>query len=157
MARAKATALGNIRIAEVRAFYVTPPQPGTAIFRDPAQIVGILHDELQPEREIQENLWALFLDARNKILAISHVYRGTVNEATVSTRDIIITGLGLNATAVIVAHNHPSGDPKPSENDHHYTIRLASALALVNLELLDHIILGPDRNHFYSMRSRGDI
>jgi DNA repair protein RadC len=73
----------------------------------------------------------------------------------VSTRDVLQLALGLHAKAVVVFHNHPSGDPQPSDEDVAYTRRLASAAKLLDIDLVDHLVLG--RRRYLSMKARGDF
>lgn len=103
----------------------------------------------------QERLGAAFLDSRHRILKQREIYVGTINTALVSTRDIISFSLLHNATAVVVYHNHPSGNPSPSAEDLAFTHKLSQSLALVDIELADHIIVGA--NGHYSMRDRGQL
>jgi DNA repair protein RadC len=101
----------------------------------------------------QERLGAVFLDSRNRILQQREIYVGTLNKAFVSTRDIITGALTHNATGIVAYHNHPSGNPTPSEDDFAFTKKLGQSLALVDIELVDHLIIGAHR--FYSMQEKG--
>lgn len=98
----------------------------------------------------QERLGAVFLDARHRIRKQSEIYVGTINNALVSTRDIIRITLNEVATAVVVYHNHPSGDPTPSKDDVAFTKKLQESLATCDIELLDHLVIGAHR--FQSMK-----
>ena len=104
---------------------------------------------------VQERLGAAFLDSRNRILRQREIYVGTINHATVSTRDVIRYALDENATAVVLYHNHPSGDPSPSAEDLMFTRKMAESLRLCDIDLADHIVIGANR--YYSMRQRGQI
>ena len=103
-------------------------------------------------RQRQERLGAYFLDSRGKILRQREIFVGTVNHALVSTRDILRAAVEENAVAIALYHNHPSGDPTPSQDDIHFTARLHGALALAEIELVDHLIVGAHR--FYSMKRK---
>ncbi|MDP9190454.1 MAG: hypothetical protein M3P06_01970 [Acidobacteriota bacterium] len=103
----------------------------------------------------QERLGALFLDTRGRIITERGVFVGTLHSAIVSTRDVLQLALGLHAKAVVVFHNHPSGDPQPSDEDVAYTRRLASAAKLLDIDLVDHLVLG--RRRYLSMKARGDF
>jgi len=84
----------------------------------------------------------LFLDARHHVIACEELFRGTVDGASVYAREVVKRTLAHNAAAVILAHNHPSGIPEPSEADRSITLKLAKALAVVEVRLLDHLIVG---------------
>jgi DNA repair protein RadC len=96
----------------------------------------------------REHMQALYLDSKNKLLGIETISIGTVNAAAVFPRDIIRGALLMNATAIIVTHNHPSGDPMPSSEDRTITNDISKAAELLNLKLLDHVIFGD--NAYYS-------
>ena len=85
---------------------------------------------------------ALFLDNRNRVLAFEELFRGTVDGAQVHPREVVRRALAHNAAAVIFAHNHPSGDADPSAADIAVTRRLADALALIDVRVLDHFVVG---------------
>jgi len=102
----------------------------------------------------QERTGALFLNARNRLLRDDpEIYRGTLDRAVVEPREILKRALLANAAALIVYHNHPSGDPSPSREDREFTRRLASAADLVGLRLLDHVVVG--REGCVSFREAG--
>lgn len=94
--------------------------------------------------ESREVFGALFLDTRHRVLAAEVLFHGTIDQATIHPREIVRRALALNAGALIVAHNHPSGHTEPSAADWALTDRLSQALALVDLRLLDHFVVGPD-------------
>ena len=84
----------------------------------------------------------LFLDTRHHVIACEELFRGTVDGASVHAREVVKRTLAHNAAAVILAHNHPSGIAEPSEADRSITLKLAKALALVEVRVLDHLIVG---------------
>ena len=84
----------------------------------------------------------LFLDSRHRLISCEELFRGTVDGASVHPREVVKQALARNATAVILAHNHPSGVAEPSQADEVITTRLRDALALVEIRLLDHLIVG---------------
>ncbi len=90
---------------------------------------------------------ALFLDNRHRIITFEELFRGTINGATVHPREVVKRALTHNAAALIFAHNHPSGVTEPSEADRTITRRLKEALALIDVRVLDHFIIG-DREAF---------
>ncbi len=85
---------------------------------------------------------ALFLDNRHRALAFEELFRGSIDGAEVHPRELVRRALAHNAAAVIVGHNHPSGNAEPSTADRAVTLRLRDALALVQIRLLDHFVIG---------------
>lgn len=85
---------------------------------------------------------ALFLDTRHRAIAFEELFRGTVDGAEVHPREVVRRALAHNAAALIVGHNHPSGNGEPSAADRAITLRLKQALALVEIRLLDHFVVG---------------
>ena len=90
----------------------------------------------------QEVFCCLYLDSRHRVLDAEELFHGTIDGATVHPREVVKAALARNAAALIVAHNHPSGVAEPSRADEHLTRRLKEALALVEVRLLDHLIVG---------------
>ena len=101
----------------------------------------------------QEHLRVLLMDTRNHVLDISEIYRGSVNMSQVRVGEVFKAAIRRNATAVIVVHNHPSGDPTPSPDDVAVTRAFVQAGKLVDVDVLDHLIIG--RGRFTSMKERG--
>lgn len=93
----------------------------------------------QQEREV---FACLFLDNRHRLISVEEMFLGTVDGATVHPREVVKRALKLNAAAVILAHNHPSGVAEPSQADELITARIRDALALVDIRTLDHLIVG---------------
>lgn len=85
----------------------------------------------------------VFLDARNRVIEIAELFRGTLTQTSVYPREVVIESLKRNAAAVILAHNHPSGAIEPSGADEMLTRTLQQALALVDVRVLDHFIVTP--------------
>lgn len=85
---------------------------------------------------------ALFLDSQHRVICFEELFRGTIDSASVYPREVVKRALACNAAAVILAHNHPSGDPEPSEGDRLITQRLKEALDLVEVRIIDHIVVG---------------
>lgn len=92
----------------------------------------------------QEHVVALFLNSRFEVISKKVICIGTLDGVSVLPRDIIIPALELNASSVVIAHNHPSGDSTPSNEDIELTRRMNTALELVGLTLLDHIVVAKD-------------
>jgi DNA repair protein RadC len=95
----------------------------------------------------------LYLDNRHRVLRFDEMFRGTIDGTSVYPREVVKEALVVNAAAVILAHNHPSGVAEPSQADERITQRLKSALELVDIRLLDHLIVGDGQTT--SMASRG--
>lgn len=92
--------------------------------------------------EPREVFAALFLDSQHRVLAFEILFQGTIDSAAVYPREVVRQAIGHRAAAVIVAHNHPSGVAEPSRADRQITERLRAALALVDIRLLDHLVIG---------------
>ncbi|MFP5472520.1 MAG: RadC family protein [Gammaproteobacteria bacterium] len=95
----------------------------------------------------------LFLDTRHHLLAMEELFRGTLAQTSVYPREVVQRALHHGAAAVVLAHNHPSGDVQPSRADQQLTDALKAALALLDIRVLDHVIVGPGR--FLSMAQQG--
>ncbi len=98
---------------------------------------------------------ALFLDNRHRVIAYKELFRGTIDGASVYTREVVKEALAYNAAAMIVAHNHPSGVAEPSHADERITSRLKEALGFMDIRLLDHLIIGCDE--IVSLAERGVV
>lgn len=101
----------------------------------------------------QEHLRTVLLDTKNRVQAVSTVYVGSLNASMVRVGEVFKAALKHNSAALIVAHNHPSGDPTPSPEDVLVTREIVSAGKLLDVEVLDHLVIGHGR--FVSMRERG--
>jgi DNA repair protein RadC len=86
----------------------------------------------------------IFVDTRNRVIAVEEMFRGTIDGASVHPREVAKAALKHNAAAVILCHNHPSGVPEPSQADELITRRLKEALALLEVRVLDHLVIGID-------------
>jgi len=106
----------------------------------PELIYKLLGDEMRMLRT--ESLRVVLLDTRYRLMRIESVSVGSMNESIAHPREIFRPAITYSAYAVIVVHNHPSGDPSPSQTDHSLTRRLAEAAELLQIKLLDHIIIG---------------
>jgi DNA repair protein RadC len=95
----------------------------------------------------------VFLNAQHRVIAVEEIFRGTLTQTSVYPREVVKRSLAQNAGAVVLAHNHPSGEPEPSRADEHLTQTLKSALALVDVRVIDHAIVAGDRS--VSMAERG--
>ena len=102
-----------------------------------------LKDHLRLELGVLEHevFCVLFLDAQHRIIALKQLFRGTVSQTSVYPREVVKEALSVNAAAVILAHNHPSGSVDPSRADEFLTQTLKTALELVDVRVLDHLVV----------------
>jgi DNA repair protein RadC len=103
----------------------------------------------------KEHLRGLYLDTRNKLLRDEIISIGTLNASLAYPRDVFSPALESHAAAVIIIHNHPSGDPSPSKDDVELTKRLYQASKILAVDFLDHVIIGDER--YVSLREKTDI
>jgi DNA repair protein RadC len=108
---------------------------------------------LQMGRLEREELRVVLLNTKNAVLRVATVYQGNVSSSLVRVGELFRDAVRLNATGVILVHNHPSGDPTPSPDDLHLTAEALAAGRLLDIELLDHLIVGHDA--WVSLRDRG--
>jgi DNA repair protein RadC len=133
-----------------------------SLARTPLDNPQLIYDLLGPElRQLgKESLRIVLLDTKLRLIRVEEIALGTLNECIAHPRDIFRPALLHNAYAVVLAHNHPSGDPTPSDADRRLTIRLAEAARLLQVIFFDHVIVGsPDAGHapFFSFRGAGVI
>jgi len=103
----------------------------------------------------KEKFKALLLDAKNRVIEEKTLFEGTVDTSAVYPREIMKEALRYNASALIFVHNHPSGDPQPSESDREITRELVFASSTMQLKVLDHIVIG--NNRYFSFADQGLI
>jgi DNA repair protein RadC len=106
----------------------------------------------------KEVMRVILLDTRYHLLRIDEVSTGSINESIAHPREIFRPAVIASAHAVVLVHNHPSGDPSPSQADHRLTRRLAEAAELMQIKLLDHIIIGAQSNErpgYFSFKEAG--
>jgi DNA repair protein RadC len=94
----------------------------------------------------------LFLDTRHRLISYQEMFRGTIDNASVHPREVVKEALRVNAVAVILAHNHPSGNPEPSSADRTLTVQLKAALELMDVRTLDHIVVAGQRTTSFAER-----
>ena len=121
------------------------------VFDAPVKVKDYLR--LQIGTRPHEVFAVVFLDAQNRLLTLEELFRGSLTQTSVYPRDVVKRALDLHAAAVILAHNHPSGVCEPSRADEHLTTTLKNALALVDIRVLDHLIVG--RTEVVSFAERG--
>lgn len=106
------------------------------------------------DRQEREHFALMLLDSQHKVLDCRVIFSGTIDGASIYPREIVKAALYVNAAAVILAHNHPSGQPEPSTADKRITERIKNALALVDIRVLGHIIVG---DSCYSFAESGEL
>jgi DNA repair protein RadC len=138
--------IGPVRWAQLlaaaelgRRLHSTPLRRGAAITA-PGDVREALRAHLRDR--MREVFAVIFLDARHQLIRLEDLFQGGLTGATVHVGEVVRRALALGAAAVIVAHNHPSGIAEPSQMDRELTERLRQALALVEVRLLDHVIVG---------------
>ena len=138
--------IGHARLGVLRALpelarrYFAQSLPIGETIRSPADTEAFLQARL---RHLGHELFCcLYLDNRHRVLGFDELFRGTIDGTSVYPREVVKEALAVNAAAVILAHNHPSGVAEPSQADERITKRLKSALDLVDIRLLDHLIIG---------------
>jgi DNA repair protein RadC len=151
--------LGPARLAAVKAAlelgrrYVEAPGEARSSLKAPGDAARFFRARLADLPH--EVFGGLFLDTRHRLIRYEELFRGTIDGAAVYPREVLKRALDLNASALIIGHNHPSGVAEPSEADRSITSRLARALALVDIRLLDHVVVSRDGH--VSLAERGWI
>jgi DNA repair protein RadC len=147
--------IGIAKIAQIRAtleltkrYLETNPKALGEKVISPQVILQKL--KLQLKHLKKEVFLIVFMNNQNQIISIEQMFQGTINQTAVYTREIIKKCLELDATAIIASHNHPSGDITPSKQDIHLTKKLKSALELIEVRLLDHIIIGGNSHYSFA-------
>ncbi len=149
--------MGNAKAAQVKAaielgnrLRLETPDEKPAI-HSPADAAVLVQYEMAGLT--QEHLWVINLDTRNRMLNIEKVYIGSLNSSMVRVGELFRAAIQRNAASIIVVHNHPSGDPTPSPEDIALTKSIVQAGKLLDIDLLDHLVIG--QNKFVSMKERG--
>lgn len=126
---------------------------GEYAITDPESLVKALRGTIRDKAK--EHFKLILLNTRNKVIRISTISVGTLNASLVHPREVFKEALTHNASSLILAHNHPSGDTEPSEEDIRITRRLRDAGRIMGVEVLDHIII--TRNSYFSFKGKGMI
>jgi DNA repair protein RadC len=149
--------LGQAKAAEIRAVFqlaarIQALEVGEkAVIRSPQDVYALLGVEMAAFE--QEHMRVLLINTRNQVLGVHEVYVGNVSSALVRTAEVFRDGVRQNAPSLIVVHNHPSGDPAPSPDDVSLTKQLIAAGQVLDIELLDHVVIGQGR--YASLKSLG--
>jgi DNA repair protein RadC len=149
MGEAKATQI-KAALELGRRLLVAAPQDRPQV-RSPGDVANLLMLEMGLLE--QEHLRTVLLDTKNYVQRVTNVYAGSLNAAVVRVGEVFREAIRANSAAIIVVHNHPSGDPTPSPEDVRVTEMIVEAGRLLDIEVLDHLIIG--RNRYVSMKERG--
>ena len=140
-----------LAVMEMARRALAQPMATAPVFDSPGRVKDYLG--LQLGNRPQEVFAVLFLDGQHRLLLLEEMFHGTLTQTSVYPREVVRRSLALNAGAVVLAHNHPSGLAEPSRADEYLTQTLKSALQLVDVRVLDHIIVG--QGQVVSMAERG--
>jgi DNA repair protein RadC len=121
--------------------------------KDPEAVIKAIRASIKDKAK--EHFKLILLNPRNKIIGISTISVGTLNASLVHPREVFKDAIMHSAASVVLAHNHPSGDPEPSEDDLKITKKLVDSGKILGIEVLDHIVIG--KNIFCSFKERGLI
>ena len=159
LAFCRAKGLGPAKYAQVQATlelttrYLQEQLHGNPVFTSPSQVKDYLAVQM---RDYQREVFVvLLLDTCHQLLEYRELFQGTLSGASVHPREVVKLALSKNAAAVIVAHNHPSGNAEPSKADIAITRQLKQALSLMEIRLLDHFVVG--RGEVASLADRGQL
>ncbi|NPV73841.1 MAG: DNA repair protein RadC [Pelotomaculum sp.] len=125
--------------------------PRRPAIRSPDDAAGLVMEEMR--HLDREHFRALLLNTKNQVIGVDKVSVGTLNSSTVHPRELFRNAIKRSAAAIILVHNHPSGDPTPSREDLDVTGRLKEAGRIIGIEVLDHIVIGD--NNFISLKAKG--
>lgn len=154
---AAASGIDDVRLAKIQALrelarrYFEETLPIGAAIKSPADTETFLLARLRDRP--YEVFCCLYLDNRHRVILFEEMFRGTIDGANVYPREVVKMALEVNAAAVILAHNHPSGVADPSQADERITKRVKAALQLMDIRLLDHLVIGDGIST--SLASRG--
>lgn len=121
--------------------------------KTPADASELFNEVFEVENECEEVLLIATLDIKNKVTGVFEVSRGSLNSSIVHPREIFKRAIVNNAASIIVCHNHPSGDPTPSQEDINVTRRLAEAGKIIGIDIIDHVIIG-ENSRYISLKEK---
>jgi len=155
---AQVRGIGLAKAAQIKAAFELAnrlegyPEPGKKLaVKTPDEVVSLVRGRLRGKKK--EHFLVLLLDTRGQLIKFSEVSVGSLDSSIVHPREVFKEAISASAASVIFVHNHPSGDPEPSEDDINLTKRLAEAGEIMGIDVLDHIIIC-DRNYL-SLKSKG--
>jgi len=129
------------------------PEPKDFNIKNPESVVKAIRATIKDKAK--EHFKLLLLNSRNKIIRICNISMGTLNASLVHPREVFKDAIRHSAASVVLAHNHPSDDPEPSEDDIKITRRMVDSGKILGIEVLDHIIIA--KNNFFSFKEKGLI
>jgi len=145
--------LGIKLVQEVAREFLKQKIMDKPIYKSSQEIFDYLYHSM---RDLKKEVFkVIYLNSQNQIIEIVDLFEGTVNSSVISPREVVEGAIKYNATSLIFVHNHPSGDPEPSQNDKEVTRDLVYAGAIMRIRVLDHIIVG--NNRYFSFAGEGLI
>jgi len=146
-------AIGIRLVQEVARKYLKDRIIDRPVYRSPEAVFDYLYHSM---RDLKKEVFkVIYLNSRNQIIETDDLFKGTVNASAVAPREVIEGAIKNNAVSLIFAHNHPSGDPSPSESDRIITRELVYAAKIMQIKVLDHIVIGD--NTYFSFAGEGLI
>jgi DNA repair protein RadC len=162
----RAKGIGRVKAAQLRAVF----EVATRVLQQETEAMPLLNSALAAAGYLRpivntltvEKFWVLCLNRKNRLIKCAEITSGTATSALAHPREVFREAVRASATAIIAAHNHPSGDPAPSSADVHVTRQLREAARTIDIALLDHVIVGsasadPAGRGYYSFREAGVI
>lgn len=152
----RAKGIGAVKAIELQAVFELGRRLSAAaplerpVIKSPSDAVNLLSDMQVMEQEVMRTL---LLDTKNRVLAMPTVYTGSVNATVIRVAELFKEAIRQNCTSIIVAHNHPSGDPTPSPEDVAVTGEIVKAGKILDIDVLDHLVIGASK--FVSLKERG--
>lgn len=131
---------------------VEESSPGQQL-SNPEEVYNVVKPLIAGHNDV-EAFYCIFMNAKNKVLAIKKMFSGTITTAAVYPREIIKKVLEFKSSAVVLIHNHPSGDPEPSNSDYEITVKIGIALESIGVCIQDHIVIGKG---YHSMQQSGKL
>ena len=147
--------IGKIRAVHIQAIFelgrrlASHTEEYHPVIETPEDVYKILGPEMQSLE--QENARVVLLDSKNRLIKVENISLGSLNANIVHPRELFRSAIDNNAASLVVVHNHPSGDPEPSEDDIKVTKKLIDAGKLLGIKVLDHMVIG--NNNFVSIKS----
>jgi len=153
---AKVQTLFDSFVSEIKVSYTNEIKPSERFqIRNSQDICEVLRSRYDSCMEHHEEIWAVYMNNQHKVLGVSKISQGGLSEATCDPKLILQIALKANASSIIISHNHPSGNPKPSSADDRLTRKLQDGCKFLDIQLCDHVIVSPE--NFYSYADDGKL